>query len=189
MTYTKDWFRGVRGNFEKSLLPMAGNPLKFLEIGTFEGMAAVWMLENVLTHKDSYLVIVDPFAYLGVGDATLKFDVIRKNFNENIAPYKDKVILHELTSEQAWPRLLNLEDKYDAIYIDGSHKTSDVLMDAVCAWMLLKKNGILIFDDYPWGGGNPPHVRPKPAIDAFLFAYQDQLELLIKNNQVVVKKI
>lgn len=189
MTYTKTWFKGSQGLFEKYLQPLQGQKLKFLEIGTFEGMAAVWMIENVLTHKDSYLVIVDPFAYLGVGDKTIKFDEVRKNFLENTMPYQDKIILHERTSEEAWPSLLTLQDRYDVIYIDGSHKAKDVLLDAVFSWMVLKKNGILIFDDYTWGGQNPEHMRPKPAIDTFLLAYKDELEVLHKGSQVFVKKI
>ena len=37
--------------------------------------------------------------------------------------------------------------KYDIIYIDGSHEARDVLEDAVLAYRLLKIGGLLIFDD------------------------------------------
>lgn len=190
MKYTQQWFNGARHNFEKFVLPMAGLPkLKFLEIGTFEGMAAVWMLQNVLTHKDSYLVVVDPFAYLGIGNKLINFTEVKNNFMENTQAYKDKIVLHQSTSEEMWPYLVYGQDRYDFIYVDGSHKACDVMLDAVNAWLVLKPGGILLFDDYTWGAGNEEHMRPRPAIDAFLTSYKDRYELLEKGNQVAVKKI
>lgn len=163
--------------------------LFFLEIGTFEGMAAIWMLNNVLTNPTSRLHIVDPFMYLGIGNKSIDFNQVKANFMENIKPYMDKVKIFEGTSEQRLPEIISGDmPAYDAIYIDGSHKARDVMLDAVFSWIALKPNGILIFDDYVWGGQYPMYMRPKPAIDAFLSAYQDELELLEKGSQVFVRK-
>ena len=35
---------------------------------------------------------------------------------------------------------------FDFIYVDGSHQAPDVLFDAVMAFKLLRKNGIIAFD-------------------------------------------
>ena len=32
-----------------------------LEIGSFEGRSAIWLLENILTHSNSHLTCVDTF--------------------------------------------------------------------------------------------------------------------------------
>lgn len=187
-TFTKTWFRGSEHLFQKHLQPLTGrSDLLFLEIGTFEGMAEKWMLENILTHPASGIHIIDPFAYLGIGDKTINFNDVEKNFLENMKLHENKFILFKGTSEERLPELLN--NRYDVVYIDGSHKARDVMFDATLSWLILKKNGILIFDDYTWGGVNPPHMRPRLAIDAFLGAYVGEYEILEQKNQVWLKKI
>jgi predicted O-methyltransferase YrrM len=86
-------------------------------------------------------------------------------------------------------RTIPVSEKYDFIYIDGSHQASDVLEDAVLAFPLLKEGGIMIFDDYTWGAGMGYYEIPKPGIDAFISIYGDQLKVLEKNSQVVIAKL
>lgn len=40
------------------------------------------------------------------------------------------------------------KNKYDLIYIDGSHKYEDVKIDLDCAWICLSAGGLLLTDDY-----------------------------------------
>ena len=77
---------------------------------------------------------------------------------------------------------------YDIIYIDASHLARDVLDDAMNSWWLLKKNGIMIFDDYEWALDKPDVERPQTAIDAFLNVFKDKIEILHKQYQVIIKK-
>jgi hypothetical protein len=44
----------------------------------------------------------------------------------------------------------NAGESFDYIFIDGSHFADDVMLDAVMAWQLLRKDGVLVFDDYLW---------------------------------------
>jgi hypothetical protein len=46
---------------------MAGRPVNFLELGSYEGRSTVWMLESLLTHPQSHITCVDPFVYFEVG--------------------------------------------------------------------------------------------------------------------------
>jgi len=39
---------------------------------------------------------------------------------------------------------------FDWIYIDGSHESDDIVLDAEVAWRLARLKAILIFDDYAW---------------------------------------
>jgi hypothetical protein len=48
------------------------------------------------------------------------------------------------------PQLLEEKQEFDVIYVDGSHFADDVLTDGITAWRLLKKDGVLIFEDLTW---------------------------------------
>ena len=68
--------------------------------------------------------------------------------------------------------LLDLADeasRFDLVYVDGSHRGLDVLVDAALSWPLLEVGGVVVFDDYGWALlGDDPLLRPGPAIDAFV---------------------
>ena len=61
---------------------------------------------------------------------------------------------------------------YDIIYIDGSHVACDVLLDAVCSFVLLKVNGILMFDDYQWKLLTEEYNCPGLGIDIFKSCFE-----------------
>ena len=180
--FTNNWFEitGIK-NFEKYVLPLttSGQPLKFLEVGCYEGRASVWLMENT----NAKLVVIDTFA--GGEDLPDEKDLLTR-FRENIAPFKDRVEIWQGTSQDNLKELS--KEDFDFIYIDGSHLAKSVLEDAVLAFPLLKKNGIMIFDDYTWRGSTNQYELPAMGIDAFLFVYADQLEILEKNSQVIITK-
>lgn len=72
---------------------------------------------------------------------------------------------------------------FDFIYVDGSHAAPDVLTDAVLSFKLLKKGGVICFDDYYW---SEPDLRekdpircPKISIDAFTNIFCRQIKVII----------
>jgi hypothetical protein len=50
-------------------------------------------------------------------------------------------------SSQALPRLLEAGERFDLIYVDGSHAYDNVFIDYYYGMRALKKNGLLLFDD------------------------------------------
>ena len=58
--------------------------------------------------------------------------------------------------------------KFDVIYVDGSHFADDVLTDGINAWRLLKQGGIMIFDDLLWACYPRARANPAWAINLFL---------------------
>ena len=107
-------------------------------------------------------------------------------FVENTKSYVNRIsILKGKSSE----KLKDLDFFYDFIYIDGSHLASDTLEDAVLVFPLLKKGGIMIFDDYTWGQGLDIYQRPCFGVDAFVNVYGNQLIVLERNSQLIIKKI
>jgi predicted O-methyltransferase YrrM len=114
--------------------------LRMLEIGSYEGRSAVWFLENILTHPTARIVCVDLFTRLPF---ELRFD-----HNIRISGVGDKVTKMKGRSETVLSSLLL--DHFDIIYVDGSHRATGVLMDAMLSWYALKNGGVMIFDDYLW---------------------------------------
>lgn len=180
--YTQDWFSSHEAMWLTHLGSLAGQPgLRFLEIGSFEGRSACWIAEHLLTGEGSILVCVDPLN--GYPDQERNFDHnVREspNTEHKILKLRGRSceILHFLPTE-----------RFDLIYIDGSHAALDVIQDAAGAWKLVKPHGILVFDDY--GNTTLPvfsGLAVKPAIDAFLSAIDGQYDLLFKGWQVAIRK-
>src|SRR5438034_34500 len=62
-SYTSDYLTGYVPEWTRLFAPWAGHAgLRVLEIGSYEGRSAVWLLEHVLTHSDSELTCVDIFS-------------------------------------------------------------------------------------------------------------------------------
>lgn len=172
--------------------------LRYLEIGVGEGESSVWMLEHVLTHPSARMTGIDIFP----GD-------LKKQFLANLkmSGYEHKV---KIITGKSQEKLKFLPpDSFDIIYIDGSHMASNVLADAVLSWPLLKNDGFLIFDDYLMSYIKPGPERlpeslakdtktripflpleltPKVAADAFITAHRNNLEIIYRGYQVILKK-
>ena len=178
--FTADWFGGNIINWQRYLAHLAGQAnIAFLEIGCYEGRATVWLLGNILTHETAKIDCIDVFYDEGY----------EHRFDHNIKTVLGEKKVNKIkASSQIMLRNLLLYH-YDAIYIDGSHTAPDVLDDAVLAFKLLKRGGIMIFDDYEWNVYQDILLTPKLAIDAFLAIYQRQYELLHKRYQVIIKKL
>jgi len=61
-------------------------------------------------------------------------------------------------------------------------------VDTALSWGLLKKGGILIFDDYGWTIEPLPEDRPKMAIDAFLALFKKEIQVLELDYQAIVSR-
>jgi predicted O-methyltransferase YrrM len=91
----------------------------------------------------------------------------------------NKSTIHINYSDNVLDKLI---DKYDIIYIDGSHEYKDVLNDANNCWKLLNDDGIMIFDDYRMSLlYTKDRLGVKPAVDEFLQSINGKYELLNTN--------
>jgi hypothetical protein len=189
--FSEDWFSGQMGTWEKVVGPYRGRPkLEYLEVGVYEGRSALWMLDQILTDPSSHLTGIDLFP-----DPKLK-----ARYLDNVRMSGHQSRTTTITGySQIELRKLPI-DHYDIIYIDGSHRADDVMADAVLSWWLLKEGGLLIFDDYQWHGWSPggrstapapwpPELSPRLAIDAFLTAYSNSLEVVHSGYQLMVRRV
>lgn len=188
MAFSTEWFKHTaEGNFEKFLQKYKGLPnLNFLEVGAFEGMATVWLLENILTDKTSKITTIDALKEGFLPDDTP--EKVYDRLKENTKPFKDQVTI---IIEESQTALRTLKEEFDFVYIDGSHTAPNVLEDAILSFRLLKSGGIMIFDDYEWNHFLEPHRNPKLGIDAFIQVFGQQFKVLLgwKTYQVVIEKL
>jgi predicted O-methyltransferase YrrM len=177
------WFYDYKAKdkFEAYLDPYKGLPnLEFLEIGCWQGTSGKWTLENILTDPTSKLTCVDKWDIQDVEDV----------FDQQILQYNAQVNKQKRASF-FW--LLDNQDKqFDFIYIDGDHRAHAALLDFVCAFPLLKVNGIMAIDDYlieSFGYYDKEMLGVKKVADFFLKEYKDKIEILEISTQIWIKKI
>ena len=192
--FTKDWFNWAPEVWTQLIPMLPGKPGErtFLEIGSFEGRSAVWIMENMM-QDDDWLVCIDTWEG-GEEHGKENMSNVESRFDHNIVVVKDKypyrcIIKYKGTSTKELAREIHEENtRADFIYIDGSHIAKDVLTDACMAWPLLKPKGIMVFDDYMWGNPRDILHRPKPAIDAFTNIFAEEVEIIHVGYQLVVRK-
>lgn len=216
--FTKDWFGWAPPVWEQLIPMLPEGKRSFLEIGSFEGRSAVWIIENMMNPGD-WIDCVDTWEG-GEEHSEEDMDAVEARFDHNIAVVLDgyekkkrthhmryasagsdaennRVYKYKSTSTEFLGRKLAFQMEYlkpdyvpmyDFIYIDGSHIAKDVLTDACMAWPLLKPKGIMVFDDYMWGNPRDILHRPKPAIDAFTNIFAEEVDIVHVGYQLVVRK-
>ena len=175
MDFTSDWFSRHIPVWSHFFSPLKGQPIRVLEVGSYEGRSSVWLLANILTHPESQLSCVDVW----------ESKAVRQRFRANMAATGRAGQVIAYVGESAIA-LKTVPGPFDVIYIDGNHEARAVLTDAALCWSLLKPGGVLIFDDYGWNGD--VEFPPRHAIDAFLQLWMTQIEVLHKGYQVVVRR-
>lgn len=177
--FTTDWVSQDADVWFEHLKDLKGKRgVRGLEIGSFEGRSAIWFLDHILTDDSARITCIDLFP-------EAEFE---ERFDRNIEASGRAEKVEKLKGySQVVLRGLPLAS-YDFVYIDGCHRATCVLSDAVLSFELLKPGGILIFDDYLWGykWKLSRHEVPKLAIDAFLDVYGEDIEVLHKRGSVVV---
>lgn len=190
--FSNDWFSGNIPNWSKHLDKYKGKPkLNFLEIGSYEGMSASWLMDNILTHPTSKLTCIDTFE--GSYEHKLlniPFDNVYDNFLNNTKEYGEKIKIFKLKSAEALVSTKIQKQKFDFVYVDGSHEAKNVMQDAVLTFDLLKVGGIIIFDDYLWKPDNlaTNSMVPKYAIERFCLTYAEYVKILFVDKQVALEK-
>jgi len=181
-TFTKDWFTDNLEHFRFCAKVVLSHD-SALEIGCFEGRATLWLLET-FGHVDAIDTFTGGGEHSGVDMAK-----VRERFIENTRHAGESLALHEGRSDDVLVNLLGLGRRYDFIYVDGSHASRDVIIDACLGWRMLAKGGVMLFDDYLWSRGATEMDNPRPAIDFFLSTHCDELDVLYRGWQVSVRKI
>ena len=177
-----NWFEYVKPNF--SLLPNVA-AMNILQIGAYKGDCTEYILNNYDINK-----IVDVDTWEGSmehPDLNTTFNVVEEVYDRKFSDDK-RVKKIKMTSDMYFANNFP-EEKFDFIYIDGAHTSTQVLVDAINAFPRLKVGGILAFDDYEWPIYSGTLNNPKSGIDCWLTLFNGYYEFLIQNYQIWVKKL
>jgi SAM-dependent methyltransferase len=172
-----------------------GDIKSVLEIGCFEGRATVWLCNTVPT-IEKYTVI-DTFKgsleekgmERAKDNLTKNESHIRSNFEHNISKFRDKIDF-TIVEGESQSMLHDIKGKYDFIYIDGSHRSDDVFVDAYWADKLLNVNGIMIFDDFGWTNPDSELLIDSPGfgIGEFLTIHTHDYNIFLRGYQLGIQK-
>ena len=185
-TFTVNTFTPRIPSWTRHLGEFKGKPgIHYLEIGTFEGRSALWMVENIFTHPTSKLTIIDAFLENNykkfLSNVTLSGEASRFTILSGYSTHKIREVPF---------------NSIDVAYIDGSGKGVVMLGDIVNTWNVVKVGGVIIISRYALtpalrrnAGILPGEPGPHEAIDAFLKLYSPYLTVMeFQPNQVFVRK-
>ena len=192
-SFTNNWFQTGAKNVWDQLIPQV-KPTRFLEIGSYEGASACYLIDKFSPEKAIEIHCVDTWEG-GVehnegGSAQVDMGEVETRFRANVQLAKSRagnnvdVVIHKGMSDAVLAGMLadGKAGYFDFIYVDGSHQAPDVLCDAILAFRLLRVNGLIAFDDYLWQerlpNGVDPIRCPKPAIDAFTNIYCRKIKII-----------
>ena len=180
-TFTSDWFSTHIPSwtyiFNRTKWD-TNKPNVVIEIGAYEGRSSLWIMQNLLHHPQSRLFCIDLFPdHEQEGSYWHRF---KGNVLDPLVGTDDeRTHAYIGPSSDFLVEFIQGKGKADFIYIDGSHRASDVLLDLTLAFKALALGGLVICDDY-LGGSQRDIVldTPKIAIDAFTNIYRDQIEII-----------
>lgn len=164
--YTQFWFADQIDQWLRWVPAVVNDAL---EVGSFEGASAGWLLDN---RPESTITCIDIFGQT-FDDITGTYE---DRFDANLAEYGDRVIKIKEYSDKALLALAEEEKSYDFIYVDGDHSFSGALSDARLSWPLLRVDGVLIFDDY-----KNDRFGVHDAVDEFIAELEPDTYELLRN--------
>ena len=191
--FTKDMFTGSvitgPGNWKTHVLPLLKNtsPIHWIEVGSYEGMSALWTVDNILKDRPgSTITCIDSW----MAQWITRDEVIEKAFDYNVQGIPNLVKIRERSHRV----LSSLRTRYHGIYIDGSHLECDVYLDATLGLQLLVPGAVMIFDDYEASmpDGSPVgklQFGVQPAVDRFLAENKERLRVVYRGWQMILQVI
>ena len=158
---------------------------KILEIGSFEGMSAIFFLNYF---KGANIDCVETFK--GSDEhSEIDFLKVKNNFDYNIKSYEKRLNLYKMTSDNFFKEKKDVNNNYDLIYIDGSHFANQVIKDASNSFDKLNINGIMIYDDFLRQYYEKKDENVIGGVCEFLKIYDNKIKIIFGGYQLFIKKI
>jgi len=147
---------------------------RIVEIGSFKGKSTVWLAKALQLHGSKEKVLaVDPHI-------NTRYDAFLSNVSKlELSTWVEPV---RNTSEQA---AKNWNQSIKLLFIDGSHRYEDVLLDLQLWVPWVKPGGVIIMDDTDPSGNFPGVLR---AINEYLRCDKNFKELLQSGKLTVFEK-
>ena len=181
---TTDYF-SINAFYWNFILNKNLKDFSYLEIGSWEGSSALYILKNFNPKNVVCVDIWDLYEDDYKNEQFKRFE----NFKFNLREYDQKFSFHKDTSDNFFK---NNKKIFNLIYIDGSHEAQQVYRDLCNSWNCLENDGIIICDDYFYGSLYDKQSEDMPAvsINKFLNENKDKIKIICVNNmQIFFKKI
>ena len=198
--WTHDLPVGGRAVFERALQRFVGQRTRVLEIGTYAGTSLIEMLR--LIGEGATGVGIDRWKNYSEGrdgETTMLKRMEEANveavFWKNVAGAGMGSRIGGLKGDSVDVLLGLVErgERFDFIYVDGSHKCIDCYTDMTLGWRLLKVGGIMAVDDYTyqWERVEAGEVLEYPfrGVDWFLEKRIGEYAVIEKGYRVFLEKI
>jgi predicted O-methyltransferase YrrM len=182
--------------FENILDMLPPNP-KVLEIGSYTGTSLIAMKKRRtdinITAVDIWDLSQDELNMVrNISERKdMKMSDVKQAFFNNIrkAGIHNEVKVIESRSLDALRKMMIKGDRYDFIYIDGSHLCLDVLADIILSWEILSPGGVMGMDDYLWSPQPCTDLNhPEHAVNWFGKNYKSEFILLYSGYRVFAQK-
>ena len=189
---------GSKQTFEHMILYFnttrpAETETRVLEIGVYAGVSLIEIMKMI---PNSRGVAIDSWAnYSEQQHTTMNHMVengVEKTFYRNVAKsgLSSRITARKGESYEILLEMNGTGEKYDFIYVDGSHLCLDVYLDLMLSWKLLNVGGIMAIDDYSLNIGNDFEKleRPFEAVNHFLEKCSNEITILNKGYRVFIEK-
>ena len=161
--------------------------IRYLEIGAYEGRNLAfmdWLLPGRLD-----VTVIDPWFDEALNPEE-KYHAVEPRFGRNI----EKLGFRGLTTRKGFstyelPKMLERGERFDLIFIDGSHTALAVMIDLAFCAALLEVGGLMIMDDYWHQESEIGGPGVKQAVDRFHGAFRRYFEVEAVYRQVALRKI
>jgi Methyltransferase domain len=191
--FSADYTSGHFPTWSTILYPLQNVAPKVLEIGSYEGYSALFFLNFF---PGSSIVCIDPWDTESqipaltehVPGATQQYPFAEGRFDRNLSDFSDRLTKIKALSADALSELGIKGERFDLIYVDGSHRRLDAYRDCTLSWPLLRSGGILLIDDYEFGKRLPNKLKPKQGVDGFLANSAGAYDELHRAYQIAVRK-
>ena len=183
-SFSNKWFLNNFDIFSFFLPQDKNSKFVYLEVGCFEGLSSFFVLSE---YKAVDATLLDIWDMPNPNSKTLShnFNSIEDSFDNNLSRFNFTKIKDD--SVVAMRKLFKQNKSFDFIYIDGSHNGEDILSDAIEAFKIVKKEGLIFFDDFLQYDKNRA-LQSYDGIEKFLNLYSNYLKIEYFQNNLVVRK-
>jgi predicted O-methyltransferase YrrM len=208
-TNAKDLFELMLKYFNHSYISKK-EKVRVLEIGTYTGISLINILKNIPNAVGYGLDTWSNYYEKAlVGDTDMLKNIenleVEKSFYMNIisSELEDRMFGIKGESHKVlMDMILNIGEKFDLIYVDGSHSSIDTYMDCYLSFLLLNNGGMMIIDDYLYnvedesipilnikGDSNLIRHCPYDGINKFLEKHKGQYKILNMSYRIFLEKL
>jgi hypothetical protein len=160
--------------------------IDYLEIGAYEGRNLAF-IDHLLPGQVA-ATVVDPWFDEALNPEE-KYHDVEPRFSRNAAMLRfPSLTVRRGFSTYELPKMLERGERFDLIYVDGSHTAWAVFVDLAFCAAMLRVGGLMILDDYWHEESEIGGPGVKQAADRFHGALKDYFEIEALYRQLALRK-